>query len=129
MTELDILNDDPVRPHVQKHGLGKQVYVLDDLSAVICICYCNTVPRTEKQLEDYKDIEGNIAVAYTVWSNQKGAGQKIITEIRNKFIEDSSVDRLVTMSPKTEMAKRFHTKNGAVLLYDNVESYNFEYTL
>jgi hypothetical protein len=37
------------------------------------------------------------------------------------------VNKFVTLSPKTEMAKKFHTKNGATLYSENIDSYNFEY--
>ena len=51
VNETEVLKDDPVRPHIDKlDKSGKQVYVLDDLSAVICTCLCNDVPTTEKQL-------------------------------------------------------------------------------
>ena len=39
------------------------------------------------------------------------------------------INRLVTMSPLTDMAKNFHTRNGAILLLENTDSYNFEYLL
>ena len=64
-SELDILSSDPVRPHIPKIDVGKQVYVLDDLSAVVCICYCTQVPSTEQELEQYRNDTGSIAVAYT----------------------------------------------------------------
>ena len=134
-TELDILKDDPVRPHLEKLGAGKQVYVLDDLSAVICIAYTNSVPTDEKQLEYYTQAacqdgqHGSIAVAYTVWSNKTGAGKDIIFAVRDLFLADPRINRLVTLSPKTEMAKRFLRKNGARVLNDNADSYNFEYQL
>ena len=63
--------------------MGKQVYVLDDLSAVVCICYCTQVPSTEQELEQYRNDTGSIAVAYTVWSNKPGAGRTIV----NKLLE------------------------------------------
>ena len=43
--------------------------------------------------------------------------------------DKKNVNRLVTLSPKTEMAKRFHEKNGAELVSENEESYNFEYKI
>ena len=57
-TELDLLNNDPVRPHINKIDIGKQVYVLDDLTAVICICYCTDIPTNESELEEYRDDTG-----------------------------------------------------------------------
>jgi len=129
MDELEILDKDPVRPHINKLEVGKQVYVLDDLSAVICICYCTQVPTTEEELEKFRDDTGSIAVAYTVWSSKKGAGRAIVNELLELMKAKDSVNRLVTMSPLTEMAKNFHTRNGAVLLLENTDSYNFEYLL
>ena len=75
--ELDLLDNDPVRPHINKIDIGKQVYVLDDLTAVICICYCTNIPTNEKELEEYRDDTGSIMTAYTVWSSKKGAGRTI----------------------------------------------------
>lgn len=127
--ELDILDYDPIRPHVNKIDVGKRVYVLDDLSAVICVCYCNDVPCNEFELENMRDVEGKILVAYTVWSNSRGGGSKIIMALYDLSLKDKSIDRLVTMSPKTEMAKKFHLSNGAFWLRESDDSNNFEYNL
>ena len=127
--ELDILKNDPVRPHIEKLDVGKQVYVLDDLSAVICTCFCNDIPTTEEELEQFKDIDGNILIAYTVWSSAKGAGRKIVIALRDLILKNESIDRLVTMSPKTEMAKKFHLSNGAFWLRSSKETDNYEYNL
>ena len=129
MDELDILKNDPVRPHIEKLDVGKQVYILDDLSAVICTCYCNDIPTTEEELEKFKDTDGNILVAYTVWSSAKGAGRKIVLELRDLVLKNKSIDRLVTMSPKTEMAKKCHLSNGAFWLRESKETDNYEYNL
>jgi hypothetical protein len=37
------------------------------------------------------------------------------------------ITRFITLSPKTEMAKRFHTKNGAGVYRENDETVNYEY--
>ena len=37
------------------------------------------------------------------------------------------IKRFVTLSPLTEVARRFHTRNGAVELQVNSETQNFEY--
>jgi hypothetical protein len=37
------------------------------------------------------------------------------------------IKRFVTLSPKTEMAKRFHLKNGAIVFRENEETVNYEY--
>ena len=43
--------------------------------------------------------------------------------------ESNHLNRLVTLSPLTEMARNFHTKNGAKELQVNEESQNFEYDI
>jgi hypothetical protein len=39
------------------------------------------------------------------------------------------IQRLVTLSPLTDMATKFHIKNGAQLLQINSHTQNFEYAL
>ena len=71
---------------------------------------------------------GDHSIFYTVWSTKKGAGRQIIISalehLKTKF---SPTQRYITMSPKTEMAKKFHLKNGAILFQENEETNNFEY--
>ena len=69
---------------------------------------------------------GNIAVFYTVWSKEKGMGRKILFEVLD-IMKERNYSKYITLSPKTEMAKRFHFSNGATLLQENNNSYNFEY--
>jgi hypothetical protein len=47
-----------------------------------------------------------------------------VEQIKEKF---PTITRFVTLSPKTEMARRFHHKNGAVTFRENQESVNYEY--
>ena len=129
MEELDILKSDPVRPHITKLDSGKQVYVLDDLSAVICICYCTQVPIDENELEKYRDATGSVAVAYTVWSNKQGAGRTIVNELLEIMKNKQGIYRLVTLSPLTEMASRFHIRNGAIRISRSDTCQNFEYII
>ena len=129
INETEVLKNDPVRPHIDKlDKAGKQVYVLDDLSAVICTCLCNDVPTTEKQLEDLRNDLGNILVAYTVWSNKKGAGRDIVNQLLD-VAKEKNIKRLVTLSPLTKMAERFHVRNGAKLVSKSDTCQNFEYEL
>ena len=72
---------------------------------------------------------GPVAVAYTVWSIEKGMGRKIILAIRDLISKTSRFKQLVTLSPKTEMAMKFHLSNGAFLLKENISSNNFKYDL
>ena len=48
----------------------------------------------------------------------------MINALLHKFKDEG---KIITMSPKTEMAQKFHESNGAVLIQSNEESNNFEY--
>jgi hypothetical protein len=39
------------------------------------------------------------------------------------------LNRLVTLSPLTEMAEKFHLRNGAKLIQKNETTQNFEYVV
>jgi hypothetical protein len=78
-----------------------------------------------------KDTEvPTAAIFYTIWSYAPGAGVELlratVAEIQRQF---PSVNRFVTLSPKTEMAKRFHTKNGAGVYRENLDTVNYEYNI
>ena len=71
---------------------------------------------------------GKIAIAYTVWSNKKE--EEINCKEVFKMIKKSNhLNRLVTLSPLTEMARNFHLRNGAVEINVNEETQNFEYKI
>ena len=70
---------------------------------------------------------GKIAIAYTVWSKKKGGGKLIVKEVYKKIKKSNHLNRLVTLSPLTEMASKFHTRNGAKLIKVNETTQNFEY--
>ena len=133
LNEINILKDDPVRPHldyVKRINGNKKVFLLRDgekIHAVICSAFTSEVPKSEEDL----DNEGNsVCTFYTVWSYSKGAGRDIVntvfSHIKNQF---PNVKRVVTLSPKTEMARNFHLSNGALELSENSESINYEYLL
>ena len=70
------------------------------------------------------------AVFYTIWSYKAGKGAELlyraVKEIQEQY---PSVTRFVTLSPKTNLARRFHLKNGAIVFRENVETINYEYTV
>jgi hypothetical protein len=72
---------------------------------------------------------GQIAVAYTVWSKKKGGGKLIVNEVYKKIKQSNHLNRLVTLSPLTDMATKFHSGNGAKLLQVNETTQNFEYKI
>ena len=132
--EAHLINEDPVRPHIpfeKRLGNGRNVVVLDEdgeVGAVVCTALVSQVPTNEEELFKYASPIGDILIAYTVWSYKKGAGRKIINKLRDSAIEENC-SKLVTLSPKTEMAERFHISNGARCISRNESSNNFEYDL
>ena len=137
-------NDDPVRPELDNHfrtSYGRKIYGLkyqNEIHAVMCFAFTDKIPKTVNELDQFsKDAflqsvqrdqkVGKIAIAYTVWSKKKGGGKLIVKEVYKMIKKSNHLNRLVTLSPLTEMAKRFHLRNGAVELQVNEETQNFEY--
>ena len=58
---------------------------------------------------------------------KKGGGKLIVKEVFKKIKKSNHLNRLVTLSPLTEMASKFHSRNGAKLLQVNETTQNFEY--
>jgi hypothetical protein len=130
---LNLLRDDPVRPaiptasRIHDHA---EVFVLieDDVPcAVTCVAYLDSVPTTEGELGKVGD---QIAAFYTIWSYAPGAGRRLIRAAQSSIRESRpTITRYVTLSPKTEMARKFHLTNGAVVLADNLDTINYEYSI
>ena len=136
--------DDPVRPELSNEfrtSFGRKIYGVKyqgEIHAVMCFAFTNEIPKSVIELEQYsKDAflqsaqrdqnVGKIAIAYTVWSKKKGGGKLIVKEVYKMIKKSNHLNRLVTLSPLTEMARRFHLRNGAVELQVNQETQNFEY--
>ena len=137
-------NEDPVRPeldNVFRRSYGRKIYGVkyqEEVHAVMCFAYTNKIPKNVDELNKFshdaflqsaqRDQKvGQIAVAYTVWSKKKGGGKLIVEEVFKKIKKSNHLNRLVTLSPLTEMATKFHSKNGAKLLQINETTQNFEY--
>ena len=137
--ELQLLDDDPVRPtkSIDEKLEGGKVLVLESdgmPDAVICVKFTNQVPITENELLAYsrkiieENLESSIAIFYTLWSYKKGSGRAIVFEAKDWINKNMpEIKRFVTLSPLTEVARRFHTRNGATELQVNSETQNFEY--
>lgn len=133
-TWCSLIKDDPVRPEIsikdRVNGFAEILFLVDEQdepAAVICTRYCSKVPSTvEEMLED--PGKNAVATFYSVWSYRPGSGGKIVFAAK-RYIELNrpDVSRFVTLSPKTEMAHRFHIKNGAILLRENETTINYEY--
>jgi len=74
-------------------------------------------------------VQGDIAIAYTVWAKKKGGGRAIVNEVYKMIKNSNHLNRLVTLSPLTDMARNFHLKNGAKELQVNKTTQNFEYDI
>lgn len=129
----EVLSQDPVRPHIPHElriGKNRETYILtidNDIRAVCCTSYISKVPAVETDLFD-ECFDNTIAVFYTIWSYSSGSGRDLLLKLLSYIREQKSyVKRFVTLSPKTEMAKRFHLGNGAVFLRENVDTINYEY--
>jgi|TARA_A100001388_G_scaffold274689_1_gene258743 hypothetical protein len=133
-----LVDDDPVRPNISyafRISNNKDFFVYEneltaDAAACICVSYNDQVPTNMSELIEFPNFadEPRIAVFYTVWSYEKGAGRDIVFKTVEWIKENKPhICRFVTLSPKTKMAERFHLRNGAVLLSENKESNNFEY--
>ena len=138
------VKEDPVRPELDNEfrtGFGRKIYGVEyqgEIHAVMCFAYTNEIPKSVDELEKLstdaflqsamRDQKGGqIAIAYTVWSKKKGGGKLIVKEVFKKIKKSNHLNRLVTLSPLTEMAKNFHERNGAKLVQINETTQNFEY--
>ena len=143
LKECDI-SKDPVRPELDndfRTSYGRKIYGVkykDEIHAVMCFAFTNKIPKTVKELDLLsKDAFlqsaqrgqkiGKIAIAYTVWSTKKGGGKLIVKEVFKVIKKSNHLNRLVTLSPLTEMARNFHLRNGAVEVQINETTQNFEY--
>ena len=130
-------DSDPVRPELDvefKTAPGRGVFGLlgDDGKWKAFLCYAKTflIPKCVEELDQFTKEDGNVIIPYTVWSNEKGAGRTIINEVLRLIKDiDSTVDRVVTLSPLTEMARHFHLRNGASEFRLNDLTVNFEYEI
>ena len=133
-TFLSLIKDDPVRPEIpveQRVNENSRIFVLKDDEdkplAVTCVKFLDRVPAAVDELADVA-VTTNTAVFYTIWSYAAGAGRKLIEEAQAEIKKEyPEVQTYVTLSPKTEMARRFHHKNGAKTLRENQDSVNYIY--
>lgn len=128
-----VILDDPVRPHIpleQRVNDLAEILILkagEEILAATCMQWLRDTPSTEQDLQTMAETH-DVAVFYTIWSYKAGAGQALIKAAAEWLLQDfPNVKRIVTLSPQTEMARRFHTKNGAETLRTNETSVNYAY--
>jgi hypothetical protein len=138
--------EDPVRPELDiefRRSYGRKIFGVKykkEICAIMCFGFTNEIPTSVKELDlmtrdaylksAQRDQKiGKIAIAYTIWSQKKGGGKLIVKEVFKMIKKSNHLNRLVTLSPLTEMAKNFHLKNGAIELQVNEATQNFEYKI
>ena len=138
------IKEDPVRPELDisfRRNHGRKIFGVKykkEICAIMCLGFTNEIPKTVKELDlmtrdaylqsAQRDQRiGQIAIAYTIWSKKRGGGKLIVKEVFKMIKKSNHLNRLITLSPLTEMARNFHLKNGAIELQVNKETQNFEY--
>ena len=148
LVELKSCNveEDPVRPELDiefRRSYGRKIFGVKykkKIYAIMCFGFTNEIPTTVKELDlmtrdaylksAQRDQKiGQIAIAYTVWSKKRGGGKLIVKEVFKMIKKSNHLNRLVTLSPLTDMARNFHLHNGAIELKVNKETQNFEYKI
>ena len=139
-------SEDPVRPELDvifRRSYGRKIFGVKykkEICAIMCFGFTSEIPKTVKELDlmtkdaFLKSVQrdqniGQIAIAYTIWSKKKGGGKLIVKEVFKMIKNSNHLNRLITLSPLTEMARNFHLHNGAVELQVNKETQNFEYKI
>ena len=128
-----LIKDDPVRPEIpvaRRVNSNSRIYMLKDgeqTRAVTCVKFLDVIPAA---VDDLAELVGSAttAVFYTIWSYTAGAGRELIVKTQQSIREEfPDINTYVTLSPKTEMAKRFHLKNGAGVYRENSDTINYIY--
>ncbi len=139
-------NKDPVRPELDNEfrtSYGRKIFGVkykNEIHAVMCFAFTNKIPKSVYELDllsrdaflqsaTRDQNVGKIAMAYTVWSNKKGGGKLIVKEVYKMIKKSNHLNRLITLSPLTKMARDFHLRNGAEEIQVNEDTQNFEYKL
>ena len=133
---IALLADDPVRPEIPAEfrvSDNSEIFVLRDqltgaAQAVVCCAYRTAIPSTVNELAQPPESVASVAVFYTIWSYQPGAGRRLIVTAR-EWIQGNRVNitKFVTLSPTTDMARVFHLRNGAEVFRVNLDTVNYLY--
>ena len=131
---VNLIKDDPVRPEIPAEfrvNENSSIFVLQDDDAkplaVTCVKFLEKIPQSVEDLAELA-VNTNTAVFYAIWSYASGAGARLIIEAQAQIKQSHpEVTTYVTLSPKTEMARRFHLKNGAEEFRENIETVNYLY--
>jgi hypothetical protein len=133
-TLLSFIKDDPVRPEIStdfRVSDGRVVAALtndeEQPDAMVCVSFHDFVPEDVEGLNKTAQVP-TTAIFYTIWSYKSGKGKELLYRaVKGIQAQYPSVTRFVTLSPKTNMARRFHLKNGAIVFRENLDTTNYEY--
>lgn len=130
---VKVIKDDPVRPHIpleQRVNEAAEILLLkagEEILAATCMAWLNDIPKDEADLVTMEHTK-DVAVFYTIWSYAPGAGAKLLQEAATWLKQEyQDIKAIVTLSPQTDMARRFHLKNGASIHRENPTSVNYKY--
>lgn len=131
---INYIKDDPVRPDIPvewRVSKNRQIFTLVDEEkkpkAIVCVAFCDSIPKNVDELFIESSNPTN-AIFYTIWSYDAGAGRQLIQQAQSYLKNTCNhIARYVTLSPPTEVAKKFHLKNGATIFRNNTETVNYEY--
>jgi hypothetical protein len=131
---LEFIKDDPVRPEIPtdfRVSEGRFVAALvneEKPDAMVCVSFHDFVPTDVNDLSTTAVVP-TTAVFYTIWSYKAGKGKELLIQaVREIQKQHPSVTRFVTLSPKTDTARRFHLRNGAIIFRENIDTINYEYS-
>ena len=146
MPFIDV-SEDPVRPELSlefRQAYGRKIYGIKDeegdIAAIMCFAFTHDIPKSVEEMDTMsKDaamqavhragVQGSMAIAYTVWAKKKGGGKHMVNEVYKMMKQSNHLNRLITLSPLTDMARKFHLKNGAREVQVNPTTQNFEYDI
>jgi len=128
-TDLDLTVEDPVRPTIPMSW--RQQYEIwawienQERTATVCVAWLDSVPDSEASMLIMP--RGFKAIAYTIWSAAPGAGKRLILALQEQIKDNPLCEGMYTLSPPTEMARKFHVSNGARVYRINETTINYQY--
>ena len=129
---LEYIKDDPVRPEIPTEfrissNRFVSALVEETPKAIVCVSLHDFIPQSVDDLS--KECQGpTTAIFYTIWSYAPGAAADLLFQTVDQIKQlYPTIERFVTLSPKTDMARKFHLKNGAVVYRENDSTVNYEY--
>lgn len=130
---LSYIKDDPVRPdipaefRISRHRFIAALVEDEQPASMVCVSLHDFIPETVQDLSKTVD-DPTTAVFYTIWSYRPGSGARLLHTLVPKIREQyPAIKNFVTLSPKTDLARKFHLRNGAVVFRENSDTINYLY--